>query len=230
MSSKPDDLDLEVIHQLANRNQKVQDLIKDKNKEIYNIDRSQSATYKKIDPAPKPKGDIRFTKTFKIVTDKEILDNRKNEVKERYNKEIKQEMIDSAKNKGLEEINQNQIKDMPHQDLAILSEKGVEAYKQHEKQQALEKEQDGKEKLPTQMTDKEEREFYGDYDEKQETIFKETDKGKDLNQEVDIEQQLKMDEKESEKLLEETTMLEDFKDNSKDIEIDKRPLPSDDFE
>lgn len=222
MSRKPDDLELLCIHELANSNSKVQELINDKNKEVYDIGRTQNITYKKPDPAPKPSGDIRLSKNYKKDTrSKENMEKLVVDTKNNFDKQIKQEM-DSL----VEHPDQIQIKsivqDMNPQELAIVSEKGADAYRQHEKEQTGDKDV-----LDLKMDDEKSKEIFGDFEVEQEITTLEE---KEITHDIEIEEVLKMTNEESEKTFNYQQELGDFKDNSKDIIVNKNPSPSDEFE
>lgn len=223
MSRKPDDLDLQVIHQLANSHQDVQDLIDAKNKELKNLDKAHSINYKKLDPAPKPKGDIRFSKSHsKETNSREGLDLAKEDTENHFNKSIKQKMTEASLENDLHKDHQHQIQNMPDKDLSILSEKGVDAYRQHEKEQARDKEV-----LDLTMDDEKSKEIFGDPEIGQEIN---SNAEKEIIHDKVVEEDLKMDSTETEKVFDHQQGLSDFKDNSKDMDVGKQPSPSDDFE
>ncbi|MDD7887863.1 hypothetical protein [Flavivirga sp. 57AJ16] len=223
MSTKPDDLDLEVIYEIAQRSQEVQDLIEEKNKAISSIDKSRFATYQKPNLTLKPKGDIALNQNYKKeIASKETANKLKAETKEQYDKKIKDEMLNKAKSADYANHTINQIADMPHQDLAILSEKDVGGYKKH--QQELEKSEP--EKLDIKMSDEKSKEFFGNLETKQKNTSLEE---KEIEQHNKTEPTIQMDENTSHEFFDRQIA---FKENSKDIVTDKNktPSPSDDFE
>ncbi|GFZ79669.1 hypothetical protein GCM10011531_06970 [Aquaticitalea lipolytica] len=130
MTQKLDDLELEYIQELAKSSQEIQDLIKEKQKAIDDLDRSKQISFKKYEPAPYPKGDIRIIKmhTKSLKTDKQI-ERETSEVKNDYNNKIKQALEEKAF-KGDQDYIYPVIKKMNKEDTAILLERGRQAYKE----------------------------------------------------------------------------------------------------
>ncbi len=258
MSTELDDLELDVIHSVAERSQEVQDLIHEKNKTLFDMDRTRTPSSKQPTPAPKPKGDIRITKTDKTETiSKEENEKRKDHVRHEYDDKIKQAMLDKAKSTddydGLGTI--EQIEEMPSKDVAVLAEKGVDGYREFEKQQELEnnidkespkdemqktfddnrqdiqqKKDQGKNDLDITMDEEQSRELFGDRepDQKEKPL-----EDKDKNPDKDIDTDIKMDEKETEKTFDYSDKFEfefEKEERTKNPERDKTPDPSDDFE
>ena len=140
MSKKLDDLDLITIRELGKSSQKVQDLINDKNLEIHDIELKQTVKFKKLDPAPKPDGDIRITK----LNAKEMRSwqETKQEIKRieaMYADQIKSAMEEQVLETDADHL-LPALKQIDKDDLPILIEKGVDAYKERqvEKQKELE--------------------------------------------------------------------------------------------
>ncbi|GAB1856139.1 hypothetical protein MHTCC0001_09740 [Flavobacteriaceae bacterium MHTCC 0001] len=140
MSKKPDDLDLIAIRELGKSSQKIEDLINDKNLKIQNLKSNRIVYYKKPEPAPKPKGDIRITKRHAkemrsvLETEKEIK-----KVEGLFADKIKPAIEERALNKEADHL-LPVIDRMEKEDLSILIEKGLNTYKdrQAEKQRELE--------------------------------------------------------------------------------------------
>ena len=234
MSTKPDDLELDIIHGIAQRSPKVQELIAEKNKTLFDMDRTQTTTSKKPSPAPKPKGDIRIVKSERKETiSKEDNEKRKMEVSREYDEQIKDEMLDSAKSLGdYEDYTIGQLENMPSKDASVLAEKGVDGYKHLQEQKGIETREkqfeENKESLDISMTDKELEELFGEPEKDQEIT---TLEDKEIVHNHDIELNLEMDEGASDKLFEDRDFnLDEFKENQKDLDVNKRPSPSDDFE
>lgn len=140
MSKKPDDLDLIAIRELGKGSQKVQDLINDKNLDIHYLELKQKTNFKKPDPAPKPNGDIRITKLH--TKEMRSLEETKQEIKrveERYADKIKPAMEEKALETDANHL-LPALKQIDKDDLPILIEKGLSAYKEKEieKQKELE--------------------------------------------------------------------------------------------
>ncbi len=242
MSKKYEDWELEGIYVVV-QHSNAQRLIEEKNKTLYDMDRTRIASYKKPSPAPKPKGDIRITKTEKKETiSKEDNEKRKQYVEKEYNQEIKQEILKTAQDKDYDQETIEQIQDMPEKDLSVLAEKDVEGYRHFEKQQELEKTKkdvqkdnktdfrENKNDLDITMDEKQSKEIFEDResDQKEKPI---EDKDKHSDKNIDIE----MDEKESNETFDNTNKFEfEFEKDSKDIDLDqdrdKAPEPTDDFE
>lgn len=182
MSRKLDDLDLIAIRELGKSSQKVQDLIQDKNIEIHNLELKQNITFKKLDPAPKPKGDIRIMKLHS--REMYSLDETKQEIKkveEIYADKIKPAMEEKALETDQDHILPS-LKEIDKDDLPILVEKGLDAYKE-----------------------------------------------KQVEHKKTLEQSLEFDLDDKSKF-EDYPIHYDFEDNSKDMDIDKSPSPSDEYE
>lgn len=130
MIQKPDDLELEYIQELAKSSKEVQDLLKEKQKAIDDISRGKKVSFKKYEPAPSPKGDIRLIKTHtkELKSDKQI-EKKTSEVKNDYNEKIKQAIEDKAFKRDKDHI-YPVIKKMDKEDTAILLEQGRQAYKE----------------------------------------------------------------------------------------------------
>lgn len=135
MSKKPDDWDLEYIYDLSNGSQEIQDLIQAKRHSIINIRNSQFATFKKLDPTPKPKGDVRLSKTHtrQIMSDKD-MDKEIEKVKNDFDLKIKDALKERAFQKDKEYIYPI-IKGMDKKDLSVLVENGREFYKAKQQEQ-----------------------------------------------------------------------------------------------
>ena len=195
MSIKFEDWELENIYVVTQQSD-AQKLVEEKNKTLYDMDRTRTPSSKAPTPVPKPKGDIRITKTDKTETiSKEENEKRKEQVSNEYDKKIKEEIIKTAQDKDYDEETIQQIKSMPEKDLSVLTEKGVEGYREFEKQQELEnikneKESDfsynqqdiqknnvsdfreNKDSLDITMDDEKSRELFGnqDFDQKENNI------------------------------------------------------------
>lgn len=180
MSRKPDDLELEYIRELSKSSTEIQNLIQAKHKDQIDLEKSQSVSYKKLDPAPSPKGDKRHLKIHKKeVISKEGLEQRTIEIQDRFDRQIKEKMDKLVEHPNHEPI-RSKVQDMDEKDLSILVEKGLNAYK--------------------------------------------TKQGKDL------EQELAFDLDNPENNFYDYPIYEDFSENSKSLERDKNPSPSDDYE
>ncbi|WP_394972559.1 hypothetical protein [uncultured Croceitalea sp.] len=142
MSTKPDDLDLMVIHGFGKQSRKVRDLIKEKNIKILELEKTETVTYKKLDPAPKPNGDVRIIKKHvkEIRTPRQTKEEIER-VEENYAKEIKPALQEKALELQ-EDHYVEMIDDIESRDISILVEKGLSKYKERqlEKQRELEKE------------------------------------------------------------------------------------------
>lgn len=182
MSTKPNDLELEYIHQIATGSSKVQDLIQAKNVEAMELQNKQSIRYKTPSPAPCPQGDIRLSKIHHKTT---MNDKSFNEKLERsnsaYDSKIKEEMDKLVQNPDHEGI-RSKVHGMNSKELSTLSEKGVDIYKQ----------------------------------------------SKEI-EEKNLEESLKLD-FDNKDNFKDYQMYDDFLENSKSMEVEKSPSPSDDYE
>ena len=195
MSSTLDDLFLETIHEQAIGSKEVQELIDKKNKELFDIDKSSTAKFKKPDPALKPSWEKGKTRIHtKEILSQEQVDKAKQETRDKFDKEIKDEMVDKAKQEQEPEV-QQRIEDMPPDNLAVLSERGPEAYKHHVRSK--------------------------EFEATKEEIEQEPEKN-----ELDI----RMDDEEYENFKAREAHLDEFKDNSKEMDVDKGRSIIDDFE
>ncbi|MEO1033385.1 MAG: hypothetical protein AAFX55_18500 [Bacteroidota bacterium] len=206
MSRKPDDYDLDVIHQIAKRSEKIQGLIDDKNKATSDINKTKSTSFYKPEPRPKPKGDIDIPKMHsKTLKSKEQIDKEIEDSEAKFDKKIKKEMINESKRLDYEEETINQIEEMNSQELSVLAEKGPEEYKNFQKTKDFENSKDT-------IT----------IDERPISQFKDNKQDMELNHSYqDIDD------------IYNRTEYIDFDEESldKDLEdIDKTPDPSDDFE
>jgi len=258
MSRELEHWELELIYEVTQRSD-AKTLIEQKNKTLFDMDRTRTPSSKQPTPAPKPKGDIRITKTDKTETiSKEDNENRKQQVEKDYNRQIKEEILKTAHEKEYEDYTIEQIKDMPEKDLSVLAEKGVDGYKEYQKQQELEKQNNSIDKEPPKderekgfddnkqdiqqeidqrkddlditMDEQQSRELFGDRDpDQKEKPIEDKDKSPDKNIDADI----KMDEKKSEKTFDNSDKFEfefEKEERTKNPERNKTPDPSDDFE
>ncbi|MEM8938603.1 MAG: hypothetical protein AAGC64_04560 [Bacteroidota bacterium] len=130
MSRKPDDLELDYIHQLAKSNQKVQDLIQDKNNAAIELENRQYSKFKKHEPVPKPNNDISLAKiyTTKNMDDK-TLSREVQKSHAKHDQQIKQQMdalVEHPNHAPIKHI----VQEMNAKDIATISEKGGEVYKE----------------------------------------------------------------------------------------------------
>lgn len=172
MSKKLDDLDLEVIRELAKQSKTVQDLIQEKNNTLINIEQSQNIKFKNLNPVPSPKGDIRINRIHSKQTMlNETLEQKLDTVKEEYNSKIKEALEEKAIEVDQENISP-MVESLDKHDISILIENGREAYK--EKQQ--EKEQKLKEELAIDMDSLDQRNMdypiYSDFEKNLEDLNK----------------------------------------------------------
>jgi len=242
VSTNYDDLDLDNIYVVVQQSN-AQKLIEEKNKALFDMDRTRTPSSKKPTPAPRPKGDIRITKTYKTETiSKEDNEKRKQQVEKDYNKQIKQEITKTAQDKDYDQETIKQIQDMPEKDLSVLAEKGVDGYKKFQKQQELEKTKkdvqkdnktdfrENKNDLDITMDEKQSRDVFGSHETNpKEQPLEEKNKRPDKN----IDESIKMNEKESDKTFSNSDKFQfEFEKDSKDMDRDrdKTPDPADDFE
>lgn len=129
MSRKPDDLDLEYIRELAKSSTEIQDLIQAKHKEQIDLDRTQSVSYKKLDPEPSPLGDKRHLKVYRQETiSRDFLEQKTVENQDRFDRQVKEKMDNLVEHLNHEPI-RSKVHNMDEKDLSILVEKGVGEFK-----------------------------------------------------------------------------------------------------
>ncbi|WP_299111441.1 hypothetical protein [uncultured Winogradskyella sp.] len=172
MSKKLDDLDLEVIRELAKQSKTVQDLIQEKNNTLINVEQSQNIKFKTLDPTPKPKGDIRINKMqTKQTMSNEALEQKLDTIKEEYNGKIKEALEEKAIEVDQENI-YPMVESLDKHDTSVLIENGREAFKER----LQEKEQKLKEELAIDMDSLDQRNMdypiYSDFEKNLEDLNK----------------------------------------------------------
>ncbi|MFL1013238.1 hypothetical protein [Flavisericum labens] len=141
MSKKPDDLELIAIRELGKGSKKVQDLINDKNLDIKTIESQQKVNFKEPHPAPKPDGDIRITKLH--TKEMQSVEETKQEIKRieaLYADKIKPAMEEKVIETDAEHL-LPALQKIDKDDLPILVEKGLNAYKERQAEKQIELEQ-----------------------------------------------------------------------------------------
>lgn len=229
---------LDHLKSLSKDNPKVDQLIEEKKQKLEEIDKSRFS-YQKNTPKPTPSRFPRIDKTYKSKT---LSDEQVKEVKETvstsYDKKIKQSIHDHFEERGYE-TELGEVKELGRDNLVLLHEKDSDVVLDKIKQQKLEKNeikkeqkdilQDKKATLDITMDNEKSKEVFGDLEtEKEITSLEE----KEIKHNIEVEHSIHMDEEKSEKTFGRRSVLDDFKDNSKEIKVDrnKTPSPSDDFE
>ena len=230
MSTNLDDLDLDVIYSVAERSQKVQELINEKNSALNNISKQQKSSPNSPSPTPKPKGEINITKgQKKEIIPKEIAEKLKQEVKTDYNNQIKQEITNKAKNADYDDHVIEHINDFPPDDLSYLAENGREKFKEQEKSKQEVKKEDKKD-LVTQMDEKESRDFWQENKSDIEQNKNEKDLDVTQNQDDKTLDTMQLDEEQYDDLMSSPNYI-DIEEKDIEVNTDKSPPePSDDYE
>ena len=182
MSKEIDELKLIAVIEIGKSSQKVQDLITEKNNEINRLEMGQKSNFKKFSPAPKPSGDIRIAKIHtKENHAPEATKQAIQKTVDKFARDLKSAMEEKALETDQDHILPS-IQEIEKDDLQILVEQGLDAYKERQ----IEKEKELEQSLEFDLDDKSNFEDYPIY--------------------------------------------LDFEANSKDMDIEKAPSPSDDFE
>ncbi len=171
MSKKPDDLELIAIQELGKSSQKIQDLINDKNLDIYYLELQQKTNFKKPEPAPKPDGDIRITKLHtKEMRSMKETKKEIERVEAMYADQIKPAMEEKALKTDADHL-LPALKQIDKNDLPILLEKGLNAYKERQ----IEKQKELEQALEFDLDDKtkfEDYPIYLDFDKNEKDVDK----------------------------------------------------------
>lgn len=190
-------------------------------------DAKHSPTHTKLAPHPKPSGDIHHPKIHKEKDGAKTAREKLYDNKLKGNsQELKTVFHGNFEKAGLESMSE-WAKEMDTQELTNFMEQGYD--KVLEEREVKEKEPNQEKDLEQdlKMDDEKTKEIFGDFEVEQEITTLEE---KEIIHDKKIEEGLKMDDKESEETFDYQQGLSDFEDNSKDIAIDKRQFPSDDFE
>ncbi len=189
-------------------------------------DAKNSPTHTKLTPHPKPKGDIHHSKIHKEKDNAKTARRRQFDDKlEESSKEIETAFHDNFEKADLKQMSQ-WAKEMDSEELVTFMEEGYDKVLENRGEKTKDQIQDiTLEDL--KMDEDKSKEIFGDLEIEQEIDSLEE---KEIHHNQDIEQSIQMDEEESAKLFDRQTTIDDFKDNVKDLETDKKPSPADDFE
>ncbi|MEM9389274.1 MAG: hypothetical protein AAGA02_02300 [Bacteroidota bacterium] len=217
---------LDYIRGNAIANKQIETLLQAKQKALKSLQNSRSIEHYKPQPKLTPSNDITINTPSKSEgLDPESYNQKFKEVIDHYNEKIAQ----STKEYFSQEVNPDDLElleQLDKEDLALLLEEDTEAVlnKQHEEltkeASAKEDREIGQDKdvFDVTMDEAQAREIFNDPDPHQEIQLHEE---WEVEQGQNVDQEIYMDDAKSEGIFNGSTTIDDFSENSKDMDIDK---------
>lgn len=220
---------LEYIKGNAVGSDEVNRFLEEKKDALDNLKKQRSTPFNKPSPSLTPNNDITIDRTYRSKgMDVETYNQKFKDINGSYNDKIFQSTKEHfEKNNPPEDM--KLLDELGKEDLALLLEKDSDAVIDKHKQQDLEKNEADKQVLDITMNEEKSKNVFGDLEDGQEISSLEE---KEITHNKEIEHSIHMDDEKSEKVFGRGSGLDEFKDNSKDITVDrsKAPSPTDDFE
>ncbi|MEM6813259.1 MAG: hypothetical protein AAF600_02580 [Bacteroidota bacterium] len=215
--------DLEYIRENSLRIDGVKSLMEERDNALEDLNKQKQVSYHKYEPNLTPENDFTPPKTYKSKgLNNEEFTKKHKEIKDNYNEKIfntTKEYFELNAPEG----DSKMVEDLGKQDFTtLLEENGVQ------KVSAIKKERAEKENLDITMDTEKSNEIFNELERTEPNM---DTVEKNVPQDKDIDLDITMDEETSNRIFNQNDFtLEEFKENYKDMETDKRPSPSDDFE
>lgn len=189
-------------------------------------DMKATTRYTKPAPRPKPSGDIYIPKTHQFKNDAHPVNKQTYQERLKENaRQIETALHENLKEAGIEELS-NWYRQMDNDELMIFMDEGYEKVLEQRQAKGQKDISQDPDRLLTQMDDRQAKEIFGDLESGQE-VKSTQDKDISNNRGIDLQ----MDEETSNRFFKAVDEdMADFRENAKDMGVDKKPDPSHDYE
>ena len=191
-------------------------------------DMKATTRYTKPAPRPKPSGDIHIPKTYQSKNDAHPVNKQIYQERLKENaRQIETTLHENLKQAGIEELS-DWYRQMNNDELMTFLDHGYDEVLEQRQAKGQKDMNQDPDRLITQMDDRQSKEIFGDLESGQEV---KSTQDKDIHHDRDIEQSLQMDEEAGDKFFKAVDEdMADFRENAKDMGVDKKPSPTDDYE
>ena len=191
-------------------------------------DMKATTRYTKPAPRPKPSGDIYIPKTHQFKNDAHPVNKQTYQERLKENaRQIETTLHENLKEAGIEELS-DWYRQMDTDELMIFMDHGYDKVLEQRLAKGQKDISQDPDRLVTQMDDGQAKEIFGDPESGQEV---KSTGDKEISHDGGIEQPLQMDEETGDRFFKAVDEdMADFKDNAKDMGVDKKPDPSHDYE